>query len=824
MIRAVYVVAIMLALYGCGSGGSSGSASPVALPSPGTTDEALLQNPALSCLREHPFVTEFDVLIDTQDQYTYNTFDGDEPPLPPNLYRDAPSASGLPKPQATGPVACGSNTLYRSGVARVDITGPWAGRGRAGIEAPVDLLNGLNQRVFARAFVIAEDCSGSSVVLVNADLGFMHRSVRDAVLQRLQNNPATADIDPNSVMITATHTHNFSGGYSHDRMFSGLHGGHKADVLAEIVDGIAEAVTTAWEQSRQAQPGKLSLAMNELLHTNANRHRSGYLQHTQAERNRYLDIQGKDQFTNRLAMQLNLHDASGRLKGLLNWFAVHPTAALSGTLAHGDSKGYAAITLERAVNRNDRNNPFVAGFLQSDEGDVVPIRYVDNEKPGLPRLPPLLTGVLGEHVDDNLANVAISGVRQASNALTLVKQPAQHVVKGSIDYRMRFIDFSDQVVTDPVILSSLPHPPELDEPVKRTCDPVYGMSSVGKEAFGKYQTCESAATVPAEEFFSDLSNGNLQRSVGDIAKIAMCVLGHVDLSAATGPDYSCQAEKPYFLGTGTHGPANTQVELPFQILRVGNLAIVALPWEITTMAGRRIRETVLNELKTIGVDFVVIAGLANEYAQYLTTREEYARQGYEGASNHFGPWTLAAARQALRAISLDMVNGVPDYPARLAVTEPDLPNTLLTDPLVADVPSQAAFADPIADVKSQYTIGERLLFSYQAGFPNNDTYRNGHYFEIERQGADGAWVTWLTDTDPETTLHWKGNPPAPLQLSPESILEIEWYIARNTPPGRYRIVYRTTTREVPGSDTLKEYEAITRAFDIGGTASDCVSE
>ena len=39
---------------------------------------------------------------------------------------------------------------------------------------------------------------------------------------------------------------------------------------------------------------------------------------------------------------------------------------------------------------------------------------------------------------------------------------------------------------------------------------------------------------------------------------------------------------------------------------------------------------------------VVIAGLANTYASYVTTFEEYSVQRYEGASTIFGPHTLDA--------------------------------------------------------------------------------------------------------------------------------------------------------------------------------------
>ena len=67
----------------------------------------------------------------------------------------------------------------------------------------------------------------------------------------------------------------------------------------------------------------------------------------------------------------------------------------------------------------------------------------------------------------------------------------------------------------------------------------------------------------------------------------------------------------------------------------------ATPFEVTTMAGRRLRQTMLTQLESAGVTRVVLVGLANAYAGYMATREEYAQQDYEGASTHFGPWQLA---------------------------------------------------------------------------------------------------------------------------------------------------------------------------------------
>lgn len=94
------------------------------------------------------------------------------------------------------------------------------------------------------------------------------------------------------------------------------------------------------------------------------------------------------------------------------------------------------------------------------------------------------------------------------------------------------------------------------------------------------------------------------------------------------------------------------------MLRVGNLVMLIVPGELTTMAGRRLRyvlqSTLLSDpshvlcsnavraqLISSGVidqsAYVVIAGPANTYGHYITTPEEYTVQRYEGASTIFGP-------------------------------------------------------------------------------------------------------------------------------------------------------------------------------------------
>lgn len=99
------------------------------------------------------------------------------------------------------------------------------------------------------------------------------------------------------------------------------------------------------------------------------------------------------------------------------------------------------------------------------------------------------------------------------------------------------------------------------------------------------------------------------------------------------------------------------------------------------MAGRRLRQTgaqlqrpcfrrtddrvsivaVLDTLVKAGFatadTHVVISGLSNQYSHYVTTREEYGAQRYEGASTMFGPFTLAAYQQRFAALALALATG-----------------------------------------------------------------------------------------------------------------------------------------------------------------------
>ena len=63
--------------------------------------------------------------------------------------------------------------------------------------------------------------------------------------------------------------------------------------------------------------------------------------------------------------------------------------------------------------------------------------------------------------------------------------------------------------------------------------------------------------------------------------------------------------------------------LPLQIVVVGRLALVCCPGEFTTVAGRRLVQTVATDLARRGVRHALICTYCNDYMGYTTTREEY---------------------------------------------------------------------------------------------------------------------------------------------------------------------------------------------------------
>ncbi|MEQ9363089.1 MAG: neutral/alkaline non-lysosomal ceramidase N-terminal domain-containing protein, partial [Leptospirales bacterium] len=373
------------------------------------------------------------------------------------------------------------------------------------------------------------------------------------------------------------------------------------------------------------------------------------------------------------------------------------------------------------------NDTFVAAFANSNEGDVSPNLW------GHP-----------DTVNDYSRNTIIAD-RQYDKAVELYNGANQNLV-GGVDFRHKYIDFSDLVI-----------------------QPEYTGN-------GQQNTCVAAIGV-------SMIAGSTEDGVGlDFVDEGLVYDGVSWPQFTLVPeDQACHGEKVILLPMGRFTPFPWTPEiLPVQIATVGNLALIAVPFEVTTMAGRRIREAVLAELAGTGVNHAVIVGLANAYAGYVATREEYSVQHYEGASTHFGPYTENALRQEFSKLSSVLASNQSNAPGP---TPRDLSNdqtTFITGVVFDDKPLFKDFGDVVSNPAASYSRGQTAKAVFWGGHPKNNLKLQGTFLKVEFW--DGSkWVTARNDWDPDTRYIWKRDGIA------NSKVTVEWSIPGNAQPGWYRL-------------------------------------
>jgi neutral ceramidase len=245
---------------------------------------------------------------------------------------------------------------------------------------------------------------------------------------------------------------------------------------------------------------------------------------------------------------------------------------------------------------------------------------------------------------------------------------------------------------------------------------------------------------------------------------------------------SCQGAKPIALTLGNKKPYPWVPNiLPFQMFKIGGFVIAAAPFELTTMSGRRIKETIMRQLPSAEKNQVVLSALANAYVQYITTNEEYQLQRYEGASTIFGPWALAALQQQYTKLAKALVNG---DKVDAGPTPPDLLDVqvnLQSGVAFDDKPLGKEFGSIERDVKSSYKPGEKVEAVFWGAHPKNNYHTMDTFLAVQHL-ENGQWKTVRTDRDWDTEYRWQRNAIA------YSLVSVGWRTATDIPVGQYRIV------------------------------------
>ncbi|MEE7589078.1 neutral/alkaline non-lysosomal ceramidase C-terminal domain-containing protein, partial [Klebsiella pneumoniae] len=128
---------------------------------------------------------------------------------------------------------------------------------------------------------------------------------------------------------------------------------------------------------------------------------------------------------------------------------------------------------------------------------------------------------------------------------------------------------------------------------------------------------------------------------------------------------------------------------------------------------------------------------ANAYASYVTTREEYAAQEYEGGSTLYGPWTQAAYQQ----LFVDMAVALRErLPVETSAIAPDLSCCQMNfqTGVVADDPYIGkSFGDVLQQPRESYRIGDKVTVAFVTGHPKNDLRTEKTFLEVVNIGKDG---------------------------------------------------------------------------------------
>ncbi|EFJ12355.1 hypothetical protein SELMODRAFT_269142 [Selaginella moellendorffii] len=719
-------------------------------------------------------------------------------------------------------LAASASGDFLVGLGSYDVTGPAADVNMMGYADPSQNAAGIHLRLRARSFIVAESgADGRRVAFVNVDSCMGSQAITIKVLSKLKDRRYGDTYSEKNVIISGIHTHSGPGGYLQYVLYIVTSIGFVKQSFNALVDGIFSSIVQAHENLR---PGSILLNEGELLDANINRSPSAYLNNPVEERKRYKYNVDKNM------VLLKFLDSKRAPIGSFSWFPVHCTSMnRTNELISGDNKGAAAHFMEAWFDKQleqedptiemlgkpgwtmnasvtirnrrrlvgDSSSPFIAAFSQSNEGDVSPntlgafcadstVACEFNHSTCDGRNEQCIGR--GPGYPDHFASTKIIAQKQLQKAIELFRSAKEQVV-GRVNYKQTFVDFTR---------------------LKVTLTAANGTTST-------VTTCPAAVGFSFAAGTTD-GPGAFDFTQGDTKGNAFWRIVRAALKTPNKAQVDCQYPKPILIDTGemTFPYDWAPSVLPIQISQIGQLIILSVPAEFSTMAGRRLRDAVKETLVAKGrgqfgpKTRVVIAGLSNDYSQYVTTFEEYQIQRYEGASTLFGPHTLSGYLQEFRklAIALAENSNVDSGPS-----PPDLlgKQLELLPPVVMDTtPVGVDFGDAKNNVKrgASYRPGDVVEVVFWTGCPRNDLLTEKSFSSVEIEQSDGSWRSLYDDNDWSVRFLWR----RPSSLSSRSYATIRWEIPQEVKAGTYRISHFGASKSLFGS--VRPFSGSSNSFQV----------
>lgn len=624
-----------------------------------------------------------------------------------------------PEP-ASPPLASGT---LRAGAAKLDITPlPGLPLGAHSIEGGTGLARWT--RLWARAIYV-EDARGEPLVLVACDLWSIPAGLGDAVVARLRDHHGFTHLDRRHLLIAATHTHHGPAAFASNRLYNRAAGprmGFDPQLHEFLARRIADAIAAAL---LSAEPARLRLERGTLGAIARNRSLAPFQANPEAaallEANAALPACNADEPAACRAIDptlttLRIDDAQGQAIAVAAFFAVHATAMPNAVDAyHGDLSTIATHAAEQALAAASPHEGVVALF-NGAEGDVSPDWSTQGRASTL---------ALGERLGAAIVATAGLGSDCASG------QP----IEGEIDNRFSFVALADRAITGP-------------EHARTAARALPGKAILGGAEDGRtryHRRWPEGQTV-----------AHARR-------------------AGQGPKKPAVPALLFAIGFPTWTLVS---EVPVSLHRLGPLALAGLPGEFTTVMGMRIRAALREASSTPTLPAVpIVVGLADEYAGYFVTPQEFALQHYEGASTLWGQYAGALVQQSL---------------TELVARDPGLPAPARFDPGV-----HKHFALQPGDRRALRELDDRLAAQLEL-----DAAPFALHFESAPPSWQGpTWPTLTVEVRADATQPWQPHADDagaefvvfPSALERERWQWTAWWLA--DPPAHVQARFRVRTSE-----------------------------
>lgn len=546
--------------------------------------------------------------------------------------------------------------MFQAGTGKADITVDKKGVGMMGYGMFRNIVLGVETPIYARALVFRDSESGKKIAYVNAEICFITIAIKSGVVKRFARNHAELGYDENNLFLTAQHTHSAPGGYSNYGLYNMTIPGFVPEVYTKIVNGIVDAILQA---EKNLQPAELRLAIGKFednLEVAFNRSVNAYnlnpeVTEKRSEKDKHLAL-------NREMTLLRIDTPEGKPIASLNWFGVHTTSLSNDNhLISSDNKGYAAHYHEEEMRKLGKEN-FISVFAQEVSGDVTPNFVWDKKKKWM----------RGKFEND-FDSAKFNGNLQFEKAKELFEKAKNaSPLSVQIDFALMYVDFRNvqcapefangktDARTGPschgvAFFAGTLEGPGMNKPVAFASKILSRFIRLFEYAKTPFLSAENKKAIYEKYEIQGVKDILIETGERKI-------LGTHDVKNLFIPgwaDRSIKFFKDYHRNGSLDNKPWTPQVLPLHIAIIGNIALVGIPAEITTIAGKRLQKTVHEILKNRGVEKTIISSYTNAYCGYITTYEEYQLQCYEGGHTVFGEYTLAAFQTKFKQLAQELL-------------------------------------------------------------------------------------------------------------------------------------------------------------------------